>query len=56
MGWGRGEEGGDEEVVLGVWERGEDVFRESFRAARWVFCLAFFKRVGCVNCLTRLQR
>lgn len=44
MGWGRVEEGGDEEVVLGVWEWGEDVFGESFRVARWVFCLAFFRK------------
>ena len=46
MGWERGEEGGDEEVVLGVWERGEDVFGESFCVARWVFVLAFFLEGG----------
>ena len=49
MGWRRGEEGGDEEVVLGVWEWREDVFGESFRVARWVFLSRFFKKVGCIN-------
>ena len=48
VGWERGEEGGDEEVVLGVWEWGEDVFGESFCVARWVF-VPLFQKVGYIN-------
>ena len=36
VGCGGREGGGDEEVVLGFWQRGEDVFGESFRTSRWV--------------------